>query len=109
MHIILLMAVSSYPSLVILVMQITIELIVFFEGQERDQFLTLFGALSADYKVNEASSNSTKPVSKGWFLYGHNAVGITYEIGDATPKKDIKLIGKVSAEQMMNILTKTND
>ncbi|GAA4268984.1 M14 family metallopeptidase [Hyunsoonleella aestuarii] len=61
------------------------------------------------YKVNEAAGNSTKPVSKGWFLYGHNAVGITYEIGDATPKKDIKLIGKISAEQMMNILTKTND
>lgn len=57
-----------------------------------------------DYKVNEAPGNSTKPVSKGWFLYGQNAVGITYEIGDATPRKRIKLIGKVSAEQMMNIL-----
>lgn len=58
-----------------------------------------------NYKVNEASSNSTKPVSKGWFLYGQNAVGITYEIGDATPKKDIKLIGRISAEQMMKILS----
>ncbi len=37
-----------------------------------------------NYKVNEASGNSKKPVSKGWFLYGHKAVGITYEIGDAT-------------------------
>ena len=57
-----------------------------------------------NYKVNEKAGNSTKPVSKGWFLYGHNAVGITYEIGDATPKDKIKLIGKVSAEQMMKIL-----
>ena len=57
-----------------------------------------------DYKVNEAAGNSTKPVSKGWFLYGHNAVGITYEIGDATPRDKIKLIGRVTAEQMMNIL-----
>jgi hypothetical protein len=56
------------------------------------------------YKVNEAAGNSTKPVSKGWFLYGHNAVGITYEIGDKTPKDSIKNIGKISAEQMMNIL-----
>lgn len=56
------------------------------------------------YKVNEKSANSSKPVSKGWFLYGHNATGITYEIGDKTPKDKIKLIGKVSAEQMMNIL-----
>ena len=29
------------------------ELIVFYEGQERDQYLTMFGALSAEYEVNE--------------------------------------------------------
>ena len=57
-----------------------------------------------NYKVNEVAGNSTKPVSKGWFLYGHNATGITYEIGDATPRETIKLIGRVTAEQMMNIL-----
>jgi len=57
-----------------------------------------------NYKVNEAAGNSTKPVSKGWFLYGHNATGITYEIGDATPVDRIQLIGKVTAEQMMRIL-----
>lgn len=57
-----------------------------------------------NYKVNEAASNSDKPVSKGWFLYGNNAVGITYEIGDETPKETIALIGNVSAIQMMNIL-----
>lgn len=62
----------------------------------------------AGYKVNEAAANSTKPVSKGWFLYGHNAVGITYEIGDKTPKENIKNIGKISAEQMMNILLNNN-
>jgi hypothetical protein len=57
-----------------------------------------------NYNVNEASSNSDKPVSKGWFLYAHNAVGITYEIGDKTPKDKIALFGKVSAEQMMKIM-----
>ena len=61
-----------------------------------------------NYKVNEESSNSKRPVSKGWFLYGHNAVGITYEIGDATPEDEIKRIGRISAEQMMNILTQSN-
>ena len=60
------------------------------------------------YKVNEDSANSDKPVSKGWFLYGHNAVGITYEIGDATSKDDIQKVGSVSAIQMMTILTQTN-
>lgn len=57
-----------------------------------------------NYKVNEQSANSKKPVSKGWFLKAHNAVGITYEIGDSTTKKDIQTIGKTSAEQMMQLL-----
>ena len=59
-----------------------------------------------DYKVNEAPGNSKKPVSKGWFLYGHNATGITYEIGDETPRDQIQQIGRVSAQQMMQILLK---
>ena len=57
-----------------------------------------------NYKVNEQSGISLKPVSKGWFLYAHNATGITFEIGDTTPRENIKHIGKVSAEQMMSIL-----
>jgi len=57
-----------------------------------------------NYKVNEKSSDSREPVSKGWFLYGHNAVGITYEIGDATPRDFINLKGRVSATEMMKIL-----
>lgn len=58
------------------------------------------------YKVREASSNSTKPVSKGWFLYGLGETGVTYEIGDATPDDQIKVVGKVTAQQMMKILLK---
>ena len=57
-----------------------------------------------DYKVNEKDSNSNKPVSKGWFLYGHGAVGITYEIGDSTPKERILEIGKASSLAMMELL-----
>ena len=62
-----------------------------------------------NYKVNEKSSDSKEPVSKGWFLYGHNAVGITYEIGDATPKDFINLKGRVSATEMMKILVDNNN
>ncbi|GAB5474805.1 MAG: hypothetical protein Mars2KO_29040 [Maribacter sp.] len=56
------------------------------------------------YRVNEKSSNSTKPVSKGWFLYGQNSEGITYEIGDETTKVTIALIGAASATQLMKIV-----
>jgi hypothetical protein len=78
------------------------------EGTSLPHFISdWFKALEAnipDYQVNEAAANSNKPVSKGWFLYGHKAVGITYEIGDDTPRDRIKQIGRISAEQMMNIL-----
>jgi hypothetical protein len=78
------------------------------EGTTMPNFIEdWFAALEANipnYKVNEAAGNSTKPVSKGWFLYGHNAVGITYEIGDATPKERIKVIGTTTAKEMMKIL-----
>ena len=80
------------------------------EGTTLPNFINdWFAALEANipnYKVNEASGNSKKPVSKGWFLYGHNATGITYEIGDATPKERIKEIGEVTAKEMMKILIK---
>ena len=74
-----------------------------------DDWFSGLEASIPNYKVNEAAGNSTKPVSKGWFLYGHNAVGITYEIGDTTPKKDIKQIGEASAKEMMRILTNTKN
>lgn len=46
-----------------------------------------------NYKINEQSANSKRPDSKGWILYRHNAVGITYEIGDdEITKKSIKFI-----------------
>lgn len=70
-----------------------------------EEWFSTLEANIPNYKVNEKAGNSTKPVSKGWFLYGQNAVGITYEIGDDTPRDKIKLVGKVTAEEMMKILT----
>jgi len=57
-----------------------------------------------NYKVNEQPSTSMQPVSKGWFLNAHKAVGVVYEIGDNTPKDRIKIIGRESARSMMRIM-----
>ena len=57
-----------------------------------------------NYEVNEQPSVSKQPVSKGWFLNAHKAVGIVYEIGDNTPRDRIQLIGKESALSMMKIM-----
>ena len=86
---------------------------MFYTNKEREatlfsRFLTQwFQALEEripHYKVNEKASDSTQPVSKGWLLYGHNAVGVTYEIGDETPRDSIKLIGQTSAKALMELL-----
>lgn len=69
-----------------------------------DQWFSALESRIPNYKVNEKASNSTQPVSKGWLLYGHKAVGVTYEIGDETPRDSIQLIGQTSAKALMEIL-----
>jgi hypothetical protein len=54
--------------------------------------------------INERPSDLGAPVSKNWFLTQFNAVGITYEIGDNTPRDFIKRKGETSAEEMMQLL-----
>ena len=86
---------------------------VFYTNKERqstpfpnflDQWFSALESRIPNYKVNEKASNSTQPVSKGWLLYGHKAVGVTYEIGDETPRDSIQLIGQTSAKALMEIL-----
>lgn len=54
--------------------------------------------------IIERPSNVGKPVSKNWFLTQFDAEGITYEIGDDTPRDLIKKKGEVSAIEMMQLL-----
>ncbi|MAJ31466.1 MAG: hypothetical protein CMC18_02260 [Flavobacteriaceae bacterium] len=86
---------------------------VFYTNEERaathmPNFLeSWFSGLEAnipDYEVNEKPSNSTQPVSKGWFLNKHKAVGVVFEIGDDTPRNRIRIVGKQAALSMMSIM-----
>ncbi len=54
--------------------------------------------------INERPSNLRAPVSKGWFHTQFSAVGVTYEIGDGTPRDYIKIKGKTAAVEMMELL-----
>lgn len=56
------------------------------------------------YKLNEGPSNVGQPVSKGWFYTQFNAEGVTYEVGDETPRDFIDLKGRITAQQMMKAL-----
>lgn len=56
--------------------------------------------------INESASANDMPTSKGWFNRQFGATGITYEIGDRTPREFIKKKGVESARAMMELLLK---
>lgn len=55
-------------------------------------------------ETNEKPSFLGGPVSKNWILTQFGAPGITYEIGDSTPRDFIQRKGQVSAQEMMQLL-----
>lgn len=57
-----------------------------------------------DEEINEKPSNVGGPVSKNWFLTQFGAIGITYEIGDETPRDYIEVKGRTAAIEMMELL-----
>ena len=61
-------------------------------------------AAGMEYDLNEGPSGIGQPVSKGWFYTQFNAEGVTYEVGDETPREFIDLKGRVAAREMMRVL-----
>ena len=56
--------------------------------------------------MNEQPGAVVRPTSSGWFNKQFGATGITYEIGDDTPRDFIKRKGEVSAKAMMDYFLK---
>lgn len=61
-------------------------------------------AKMAGFEARVSPSGTVSPVSKNWFANQFDAVGITYEIGDNTPRDIITRKSQVSAQEMMRIL-----
>ena len=57
-----------------------------------------------DEKIIEEDGDASSPVSKNWFLHEFNAEGVTYEVGDDTPRDLIKSKGEKSAQILMELL-----
>lgn len=57
-----------------------------------------------DYTPNDSPSGALSPTSKNWFYTQLNAEGVTYEIGDDTPRDFIKVKARLSAFEMMKLL-----
>ncbi len=56
--------------------------------------------------INESPGKISRPTSSGWYNQQFGATGITYEIGDKTPREFIKKKGVESARAMMELLLK---
>ena len=54
--------------------------------------------------INESPGKNLQPTSSAWFNRQFGATGITYEIGDDTPRGFIKTKGVESARAMMQLL-----
>lgn len=70
----------------------------------KEQWLSYIEHHLPDYKINERPSRIGQPVTKGWFYTQFKAIGVTYEIGDDTPRDFIRQKGVVSAEGLMKLL-----
>ncbi len=57
-----------------------------------------------NYKPHESPSGFSQPITKGWFYKQFNAEGVTYEIGDSTPRPFIIVKGEVAARELMSLL-----
>lgn len=72
-------------------------------GFSREWIKNIFTEIPEDQGVISPFAVNS-PVSKNWFYSQFKAEGITYEIGDATPRDLIKKKGKVGAQEMMKLL-----
>lgn len=57
-----------------------------------------------NFKPNVKPSPNGGNVSKSWMGRVLHAEALTYEVGDDTPRDRLKMIGKVAAEKMMELL-----
>jgi hypothetical protein len=76
-----------------------LELIVFYSGQERDKYLTMFGALSADYKVNDDFTLTTTASRYNTQEEEHFDIAAQYNLGEVDANIGSENFGEVQFSQ----------
>lgn len=61
-------------------------------------------AIGGDFRINEEANVLRKPTTAAWFRTQFGAEGITYEIGDDTDRDFVTQKGRVSAQQLIEVL-----
>jgi hypothetical protein len=76
-----------------------LELIVFYSGQEQDKYLTLFGALSADYKITENFTLTTTASRYNTQEEEHFDIAASYNLGEVDANIGSENFGEVGFSQ----------
>ena len=76
-----------------------LELIVFYSGQEKDKYLTLFGALSADYKVTDDFTLTTTTSRYNTQEEEHFDIAAAYNLGEVDTNIGSQNFGEVDFSQ----------
>jgi len=76
-----------------------LELVVFYSGQEQDKYLTLFGALSADYKVNDYFTLKTTASRYNTQEEEHFDIAAQYNLGEVDSNIGSENFGEVEFSQ----------
>ena len=70
----------------------------------KEKWLAGIEASLKDYAIREEPGPVKQPTSSGWFITQFDAEGITFEIGDDTPRTLVRRKGQVGAIEMMKAL-----
>ena len=76
-----------------------LELIVFYSGQEQDNYLTMFGALSADYNVNKDFTLTTTASRYNTQEEEHFDIAAQYNLGEVDANIGSENFGEVQFSQ----------
>ena len=76
-----------------------LELIVFYEGQEKDSYFTLFGALSGTYAINEDLSLTTTVSRYNTQEEEHFDIAASYRLGEVDSSLGSENFGEVEFSQ----------
>jgi cytosolic carboxypeptidase protein 6 len=56
------------------------------------------------YRATQEAFGLDSPISKNWFFSEFGADAVTYEVGDNTPRPELRERGRIAAEQLMRVL-----
>lgn len=75
-----------------------------FPEQFCDRWLARIAELLPDYVINEEPSGTENPTSKSWFHETFGVDAVTYEVGDESPRAQIRRNARAAAQAMMELL-----